>query len=98
MVHLFIDKECYFVQGVLFVPKLTKNLLSVLAMTLMWAEIRFNKEKSLVPKDGKEFVIGSPRHDKLYTVNTTELEIQQPKACHCLQFGTVGWVILNIST
>ena len=57
---------------VLFVPKLTKNLLSVPAMALMGAEIRFDKDKCLVLKDGKEFVIGCLLHDKLYSVNTVE--------------------------
>ena len=57
---------------VLFVPKLTKNLLSVPAMALMGAEIRFDKDKCLVLKDGKEFVIGCLLHDKLYSVNTKE--------------------------
>ena len=57
---------------VLFVPKLTKNLLSVPAMALMGAEIRFDKDKCLILKDGKEFVIGCLLHDKLYSVNTKE--------------------------
>ena len=56
----------------LFVPKLTKNLLSVPAMALMGAEICFDKDKCLVLKDGKEFVIGCLLHDKLYSVNTIE--------------------------
>ena len=57
---------------VLFVPKLTKNLLSVPAMALMGAEIRFDKDKCLILKDSKEFVIGHLLSDKLYTVNTIE--------------------------
>lgn len=57
---------------VLFVPKLTKNLLSVPAMALMRAEIRFDKDKCLVLKDSKEFVIGCLLHDKLYSVNSNE--------------------------
>ena len=57
---------------VLFVPKLTKNLLSVPAMALMGAEIRFDKDKCLVLKDGKELIIGCLLHDKLYSVNTIE--------------------------
>ena len=60
------------VHKVLFVPKLTKNLLSVPAMALMGAEIRFDKDKCLVLKDGKEFVIGCLLHDKLYSDNTIE--------------------------
>ena len=38
----------------------------------MGAEIRFDKDKCLVLKDGKEFVIGCLLHDKLYSVNTIE--------------------------
>ena len=57
---------------VLFVPKLTKNLLSVPAMALMEAEIRFDKDKCLVLKDGKELIIGCLLRDKLYSVNTIE--------------------------
>ena len=57
---------------VLFVAKLTKNLLSVPAMALMGAEIRFDKDKCLVLKDGNEFVIGCLLHDKLYSVNSNE--------------------------
>ena len=55
---------------VLSVPKLTKNLLSVPAMALMGAEIRFDKDKCLILKNSKEFVIGHLLSDKLYTVNT----------------------------
>ena len=41
-------------------------------MALMGAEIRFDKDKCLVLKNGKEFVIGCLPDDKLYTVNTVE--------------------------
>ena len=57
---------------VLFVPKLTKNLLSVPVIALMGTEIRFDKDKCLVLKDDEEFVIGCLLHDKLYSVNTAE--------------------------
>ena len=57
---------------VLFVPKVTKNLLSVPAMALMGAEIQFDKDKCLVRKNGQEFVIGSVLHDKLYMINSTK--------------------------
>ena len=56
----------------LFVPKLTKNLLSVPTMASMGAEIYFDKDKCFVRKDGREFVIGSLVRNKLYTVNTSE--------------------------
>ena len=57
---------------VLFVPKLTKNLLSVPAMALMGEEIYFDKDKCLVQKNSQEFVIGSLLHDKLYIVDSAE--------------------------
>ena len=57
---------------VLFVQKLTKNLLSVPAMALMGAEINFDKDKCLVRKNGQESVIGSLLGDKLYIVNSTD--------------------------
>ena len=53
---------------VLFVPKLTKNVLSVPAMALMEAEIQFDKDKCLVRKNGQEFVIGSLLRMRLSTV------------------------------
>ena len=59
---------------VLFVPGLKTNLLqlSVPAMALMGAEIRFNRDECVVLKDGKEFVIGNLIDNQLYTVNTSE--------------------------
>ena len=38
----------------------------------MRAEIRFDKDKCLILKNSKEFVIGHLLSDKLYTVNTIE--------------------------
>ena len=81
---------------VLFVPKLAKNLLSVPAMALMEAEIRFDKDKCLVHKDGKEFVIGCLSHDKLYSVNTIEYgQVSTLTVRNRLKFGTVDWVFLT---
>ena len=58
---------------VLFVPKLTKNLLlSVPAMASMGAEIYFDKDTCLVRKNSQEFVIASLLPDKLYIVNSAE--------------------------
>ena len=51
---------------VLYVSKLSKNLLSVPAMALTGAEVRFDKTKCVVIKDGKEFIIGHIVNDKLY--------------------------------
>ena len=86
---------------VLFVPKLTKNLLSVPAMALMGAEIRFDKDKCLVLKDGKEFVIGCLLHDKLYSVNTKEYaqvsvadSTASPAVWHC-RLGHLNYTYMN---
>ena len=86
---------------VLFVPKLTKNLLSVPAMALMEAEIRFDKDKCLVLKDGKEFVIGCLLHDKLYSVNTIEYaqvltadSTASPAVWHC-RLGHPNYTYMN---
>ena len=57
---------------VLFVPKLTKKLLSVPAMAQMGAEIRFDKEKCIVLKDNKQCNIGHVSDEKLHRVNTPE--------------------------
>ena len=57
---------------VLFVPKLTKNLLSVPAMAQMGAEVRFDKEKCILMKDNKQYNIGHVLDGKLYRVNTPE--------------------------
>ena len=86
---------------VLFVPKLTKNLLSVPAMALMGAEIRFDKDKCLILKDSKEFVIGHLLSDKLYTVNTIEYaqvsktdSAQSLEVWHC-RLGHLNYTYVN---
>ena len=58
--------------NLLFVPKLTKNLLSVPAMAQMGAEICFDKEKCTVIKNGKKITIGHMLNGKLFRVNTPE--------------------------
>ena len=85
----------------LFVPKLTKNLLSVLAMALMGAEIHFDKDKCLILKDSKEFVIGHLLSDKLYTVNTIEYaqvsktnSAQSLEVWHC-RLGHLNYTYVN---
>eukprot|EP00795_Rhopilema_esculentum_P006029 gene6029-11402_t len=50
---------------VLFVPKLTKNLLSVPAMAQMGAEVCFDKEKCVVYKNGKKITVGHVLDGKL---------------------------------
>ena len=75
MVKLLTEGEtgCYLdLHKVLYVPKLAKNLLSVPAMASMEAVVHFDKEKCVVSKDGKNFVIGSLVNGMLYTVNTVE--------------------------
>ena len=51
---------------VLYVPNLTKNLLSVPAMELMGAEVKFDSGSCIVAKDGKEFITGSLLDKELY--------------------------------
>ena len=88
---------------VLFVPKLTENLLSVPAMALMGAEIRFDKDKCLILKNSKEFVIGHLLSDmyKLYTVNTIEYaqvsktdSARSLKVWHC-RLGHLNFTYVN---
>ena len=57
---------------VLYVPDLSKNLLSVSAMTQMGAEGLFNDGKCVISKDGREITIGRLVDNKLYMVNTDE--------------------------
>ena len=57
---------------VLYVPDLSKNLLSVSAMTQMGAEVLFNDGKCVISKDGREITIGHLVDNKLYMVNTDE--------------------------
>ena len=57
-------------QKVLYIPKLTKNLVSVAAMTLNGAEVYFDKERCIVLKNDKYITIGHSVNGKLYKVNT----------------------------
>ena len=82
---------------VLFVPKLTKNLLSVPAMALMGAEIRFDKDKCLILKNSKEEGV---RNLVIYcltsstqSIPSSMLKFQKLTVCDHLKFGTVDWVI-----
>ena len=56
----------------LYVPNLTKNLLSVPALALMGAEVKFDSGSCIIAKDGKEFSIGRLLNKKLYEVNIAE--------------------------
>ena len=59
-------------QKVLFVPELTKNLLSVPAMAENGAEVYFDKDKCVVSKNQQTVTIGRLLDDKLYRLNTAE--------------------------
>lgn len=70
-------------------------------MALMGAEIRFDKDKCLILKDGKEFVIGCLLHDKLYSVNTKEYaqvsvadSTASPAVWHC-RLGHLNYTYMN---
>ena len=52
-----------------FVPKLTKNLLSVGTMTTKGAEVLFDNDKCIVHKDGRSITIGHAVGKKLYLLN-----------------------------
>ena len=86
---------------VLYVPKLSKNLLSVPAMALTGAEVRFDKTKCVVIKDGKEFIIGHIVNDKLYRVNTDEYahflalsSVPTMQTWHC-RYGHLNYGYVN---
>ena len=56
--------------GVLFVPKIRKNLLPVPAMAQMQAEVRFDEEKCYIIKNGKKIDIGHLNECQLFVMNT----------------------------
>ena len=58
--------------NVLYVPKLTKNLISVPAMTQMGAEVTFDKDKCIVLKGDMKLILGNLVDKKLYRVSTPE--------------------------
>ena len=61
-----VKLQCYDESGivtlilnnVLYVPEITKNLLSLSAMTQMGAGVLFNDDKCYVTKDGKTIYLG----------------------------------------
>lgn len=55
---------------VLYVPDLSKNLLSVNAMTQTGAEVYFDNEVCVVSRDGRQITIGHSYQNKLYRLNT----------------------------
>ena len=66
------DTTILVLHKILYVPKLTKNLISVPAMTQMGAEVTFDKDKCVVLKDDKKLILGNLVDKKLYRVSTPE--------------------------
>ena len=66
------DDNFLALHNLLFVPNLTKNLLSVSAMAQMGAEIYFHKEKCTIIKNCRNIVNGRMLNGKLFRVNTPE--------------------------
>ena len=56
--------------NVLYVPKLTKKLVSVASMTRMGAQVYFDKDKCIILKNDKYITIGHILNAKLYLLNT----------------------------
>eukprot|EP00794_Sanderia_malayensis_P011662 gene11662-12866_t len=86
-------------QRVLYVPKLTKNLLSVPAMASMGAEVRFDSGRCIVLKNGKEFIIGTLYDKKLYKANVehaavAHAQLPNSETWHC-RFGHLNHDYLN---
>ena len=59
-------------EKVLFVPELTKNLLSVSSIAKNGGVVKFDEQKCIVSKEGKNIAIGNIVDGKLYRVNTPE--------------------------
>ena len=57
---------------ILYVPKLTKNLISVLAMTQVDAEVTSDKDKCIILKGDKKVIVGNLVNRKLCLVSTPE--------------------------
>ena len=55
---------------VLYVPNLSKNLLSVPAMTQIGPEVLFDEEKCIISKNERKVTIGHLVDGKLFIVNT----------------------------
>ena len=55
---------------VLYVPNLSKNLLSVAAMTQIGAEVLFDEGKCITSKNERKSTTGHLVDSKLYIVNT----------------------------
>ena len=59
-------------EKVLFVPELTKNLLSVSSIAKNGGVVKFDEQGCIVSKEGKNITIGNIVDGKLYRVNTPE--------------------------
>ena len=54
----------------MFVPELTKNLLSVSSIAENGGVVKFDGQRYIVSKEGKNITIGNIVDSKLYGVNT----------------------------
>ncbi len=84
---------------VLYVPEITKNLLSVPVMTQMGAEVLFDNGKCSITKDGRTINIGHIVDNQLYTLNTEEyahIATAKPslEQLHC-RFGHLNFGYVN---
>ena len=61
-------------EKVLFVPELTKNLLSVSSIAKNGGIVKFDEQRCTVSKEGKNITIGNIVDGKLYRVNTSEFD------------------------
>ena len=68
------DTTILIVHKILHVPKLTKNLISVPAMTQMVAEVTFDKDKCVVLKGDKKITLGKLVEKNVYRVSTPGFE------------------------
>ena len=56
----------------MFVPELTKNLLSVSSIAKNGGIVKFDEQRCIVSKEGKNITIGNIVDGKSYRVNTPE--------------------------
>lgn len=63
--------------NVLYVPDLSKNLMSVAAITEKGGEVIFSKNKVIVSKDGHTVFEGCKNENRLYTVKLIDVRNQQ---------------------
>ena len=59
-------------KDVLYVPELTKNLLSVNDITQNGGEVHFTKRQVLITENKKNVLVGNKNENGLYTIQLTE--------------------------